>query len=678
VRPLRIVLVALLALIVWRLFGSGGGLRVPRAGAVGAAALLAGGLAFGPAAHAQEYPTPELLQQLRERLSAAPKCAPQCASIAQAQVGANGDGIDIALEVHAGERVALPLPADAADAALQSIQVDGANDDALVRDENGVTWIAIARGVHRVQLAFAARGDKVAFAFPLRPARVLFQGKGWDASGLADDRLQTETLTLARTRAETAGSAGDSATQQFPPYVQVTRSLTLGLQWSAHTSAQRLSPAHGGFTVALPLLAGEHVSTAGLKVLDGKAQIAIADDEDEAHWGSVLDKADALTLTAPALADHAEIWTVLVSPTWHVEFAGVPMVSAMPDDDADDYRNFEFHPLPGETLTLRITRPAAAQGAQRAIESVALHSEAGQRAMTHVLTFALRASQGGEQAIVLPRDAEVLAVQRDGIALNLRPLDGRLSLPVLPGVQTYEVRLRGAEAIGTITRTPPIALGQPAANVQLSLALPGDRWLLAAFGPAVGPSVLYWGELLVMIGVALVLARTRRTRLRFRDWLLLGLGFSTFSWLALLVVVAWLFAFDWRARAALPAARWRFNLVQVALVVLTAAALLALVAAIPQGLLGQPDMHVAGYGSSAYALQWFADRSADALPIATAVSVPLWLYKALMLAWAVWLANALIGWLRAAFAAWTRDGYWRAQPAHAAMPAPAAPDASTP
>jgi hypothetical protein len=85
-----------------------------------------------------------------------------------------------------------------------------------------------------------------------------------------------------------------------------------------------------------------------------------------------------------------------------------------------------------------------------------------------------------------------------------------------------------------------------------------------------------------------------------------------------------------------------------------------LASAIPQGLLGAPDMHVTGNGSHAQYLQWFTDRSDDALPQATAVSLPLWVYKVLMLAWALWLANAVIGWLRDAFAAWVKDGYWRA------------------
>ncbi|MBW8811354.1 MAG: hypothetical protein JF591_21615, partial [Lysobacter sp.] len=85
------------------------------------------------------------------------------------------------------------------------------------------------------------------------------------------------------------------------------------------------------------------------------------------------------------------------------------------------------------------------------------------------------------------------------------------------------------------------------------------------------------------------------------------------------------------------------------------------------------DMHVTGNGSYAQYLQWFADRSNDALPQAGALSLPLWVYKVLMLAWALWLANAVIGWLRDAFAAWTKDGYWRASPPKPTAEPPQAP-----
>jgi hypothetical protein len=670
-RVLRIVLVALLGWLIGRLLG---GLAAwPRLGGVRLGiviAIIAGATAL-PAARAAEFPSEQLLGELRQRLTEPPKCAPACASLAEARVSASGETIVVALEAQAAERIALPLPAGDAGMMLKSIKVDGLPEDTLLRGANGTPWLTLNRGVHRVDLEYVAFADKLALAFPLRPARVLFSGSGWEAGGLGDDRLLAETLSLTRARGA-AAARGSAGAQQFPPYVRVTRHLALGLDWSVSTEVRRLAPAQGGFAVTVPVLAGEHVTTPGRKVENGTTEVAFADGQEAVNWNGTLDKADTFRLTAPPLADHAEVWRVLVSPMWHAQFAGVPETALGAGENASDYREFEFQPLPGETLTLTIARPAAVQGATRAIDAVSLMSDAGQHAATHTLGFTVRASQGGEQTIALPADAEVLAVHRDGDTLNLRPLDGKLTLPLTPGSHRFEVRFREPQPIGIVARTPSVALGLPAANIGIGLALPADRWLLATSGPRVGPAVLYWGELALMILVAFVLSRTGRTRLKFRDWLLLGLGFSTFSWAALVVVVLWLFAFDWRRRQA-PTGETAFNLVQIGLALLTLVALLCLVSAIPQGLLGQPAMHVTGNGSSAHSLAWFLDRSADALPQGSAFSVPLWVYKVLMLAWALWLANALIGWLRDAFGAWTAGGYWRAK-----APAPTPPDAPKP
>ncbi|MCB1577038.1 MAG: hypothetical protein KDI81_06755, partial [Xanthomonadales bacterium] len=338
----------------------------------------------------------------------------------------------------------------------------------------------------------------------------------------------------------------------------------------------------------------------------------------------------------------------------------------------DGFHEFEFHPLPGETLTVHVTKPAAVEGATRAIDRLNLASEFGLRARSYTLQFDLRASQGGDQVIALPAEAELLGVSRDGASIGARILDGKLSLPVNPGLQKFQVRLRENAPMSTHVATPPIALGLPAANIALEISLPNDRWLLAAFGPAVGPAVLFWGELVVAIVLAWLLSRWRKGRLRFHHWLLLVLGFSTFSWLALVVVVAWLFALDWRGRNA-PETNWHFNLVQLGLAVLSLVALVCLFESIRNGLLGSPDMVVRGNGSWANHLQWFADRSSDALPTASVISLPLWVYNLIMLVWALWLAWAVVGWLRRGFAAWMNGGYWRpwrrpAEPADIDLP----------
>jgi hypothetical protein len=199
----------------------------------------------------------------------------------------------------------------------------------------------------------------------------------------------------------------------------------------------------------------------------------------------------------------------------------------------------------------------------------------------------------------------------------------------------------------------------PAANIDLALALPDNRWVLATHGPRVGPAVLYWGELAVLLLVAWGLSRLRWTPLRLHEWLLLGLGFSTFSWLALAVVVAWLFAMAWRERN--PEAirsKLVFDVVQLLLVGLTLTAVLGLFS-IRNGLLGLPNMHIVDPQGGAAALNWFADQSSDQLPTAGVLSVPIWLYRTAMFSWSLWLAIALVRWMKWGLRAWMAGGYWR-------------------
>ncbi len=657
VRLLRVVLVGVLGGLLWLLLRDvrwrpNAFASTARAGMI----LLSVSLVVSPIAHAQDYPPEPLLQELKARLVEPPACAPQCATIAEARVSLKADTLRVALEVHAFDRVAVPIPQDAKSLSTATLTIDGVVKDALL-SQSGRSWVAVERGVHRVEMTFTTLGDRVALAFPMAPQRILVDANGWQSSGIVDDRLLTETLTLVRARAG-GDEAATTTAQRFPPYVRVHRALDLDLEWTIDTTVERLAPREGGFTVSLPTISGEHVSTPGLKLRDGKLTIALADREAQTSWSSTLDRSDTLILTAPDLGSHAEVWRIVVGPTWHVEFSGVPETPSTTNSTSDGYHEFEFHPLPGETLSLQISKPIPVEGATRAIDSLNLSSDFGLRARTYTMQFSVRASQGGEQVISLPQDAELLGVSRDGTTISARILDGKLSLPLQPGAQKYEIRLRENAEMSSRITTPEISLGLPAANISLVISLPGDRWLLAAFGPAVGPAVLFWGELLIAIVLAWLLSRWRRGPLRFHRWLLLVLGFSTFSWLALLVVVGWLFALRWRANNAFET-NWKFNLAQLGLALLTLVALVCLFESIRNGLLGSPDMVVRGNGSWANQLQWFADRSADALPRASVISLPLWVYNVVMLFWALWLAWAVVGWLRTGFAAWMHDGYWR-------------------
>ncbi|WP_426687639.1 hypothetical protein [Rhodanobacter ginsengiterrae] len=655
VRLLRLLMVGALALLLaklvppllspWR-----GRWREWRGGGAVSALLLA--IALLPVAgHAQNLPSPELLNQLRDRLTEAPTCAPACAVVAQAQVRASGDALEVELEAHVGAAVALPLPQT--DDALQLLDVtaDGHADAPLSRRGDQLL-LRLDRGVHRVSLRYRiGTSDNASLRFVLRPQRVVFSGQGWSLAGVDDGRLLGDSLALQRVRV--AGDGKDAApAQNFPPYVRLTRRLGLGLDWTVENTVERIAPRDGGFSVSLPLLPGEHPLGDDVLVKDGRVNITFTANSAVAHWSSRLDHATTLTLKAPVLGERAEVWEIQAAPMWHVDAKGVPTSAS---DDG-----LLYQPLPGENLQLAFSQPVALVGDSLAFDAVQVISRVGERATETTLGLHARSTRGGEHAITLPPGAELLDASRDGEPINLAVRDGALSLPLLPGEHDYSVRVRQSQGIGVRTQAPSFALHAPVANIDLNLNLPQDRWVLWTWGPTTGPAVLYWSQLVVLLLAAWLLARYAPTPLRFRHWLLLGLGFSAFAWSAYALVVLWLILLGLRARHAMPESSGspRFNLMQLGLALLTLLALVVLIGAVPKGLLGLPDMHVAGNGSHAWGLRWFADQSADALPGAGVLSVSLWYYKLAMLAWALWLANALIGWLRWAFDAWTRGGYW--------------------
>jgi hypothetical protein len=123
-------------------------------------------------------------------------------------------------------------------------------------------------------------------------------------------------------------------------------------------------------------------------------------------------------------------------------------------------------------------------------------------------------------------------------------------------------------------------------------------------------------------------------------------------------VVAWFFVLAYRGRTDMPTRALSFNAIQLGLALMTLVVIGAIVAAVQQGLLGSPNMLVTGNESSAYQFNWYQDRWGDGYPRARVVSVPLIVYRLLMLAWALWLAFASVSWLRWGWQQFARGGVY--------------------
>jgi hypothetical protein len=443
----------------------------------------------------------------------------------------------------------------------------------------------------------------------------------------------------------------------IPPFVQVVRTLALGLAWQVTTEVIRVAPEGGAIVLEVPLLPGESVTTAGVRVDGGRALVTLAPGAASAVFRSQLGVASALALEAPRETAWTEVWRLDPSPLWHVTATGLPAIDAL----SAGSRLREWRPWPGEKLALAIERPEGAGGGTLTIDRSELALAPGLRATDATLALSLRSSQGGQHFVTLPEGAELTGMTLDGVEQPLRQEERRVPIPLAPGAHEATLSWREPTGIRTLLRAAPVDLGAPSVNAHVELTVPAGRWVLFAGGPRLGPSVLFWSILLVVAALAAALGRVPWTPLRTRHWLGLGLGLTQAPAPAAALVVLWLLALGWRGRQG-DATRARsplaFDALQVTLALLTLAGLGALFSAIQLGLLGSPVMQIAGNGSSPELLRWYQDRTDAVLPQPWLLSLSIWLYRLVMFAWSTWVAVMLVGWLRWGWRQWTQGGYW--------------------
>ena len=625
-------------------------------------ALAMAAATLGDAASA-ETPPPAILDELQERLLAPPECAPNCAEVAAAVVSVDAEEISIQLRVHALRAVAVPLPG-AVDG-WQPSRVALVNAALPVRQRDNALWINVPPGRHELSVyGPLPDAETVEIPFPAPPRIIEAASQHWFIDGIRDGALPTGSLALTRLRREAEQGPPDWQASRFPAFVRIDRTLHLQpLAWRVETNVHRVAPAQGAISLDVPLIAGETVVSGGVDVRDGSVRLAMPAAQEAAGWRSSLPMQTALSLAAAEDGPWQEIWRLAIGSSWQVTFDGVPPsqppehASPAPSGaDAEDAL-MTFHPRPGETLALAIARPTAVPGATLAFDDARLEVAAGATRRESQLQLSYRSTRGGSHEIRLPENAELGAVTTDGVAEPLALHDGALNVPIFPGQHRLTVSWQEATATGARVHTPEVDLGTAAGNIVTALEMP-SRWLLFVDGPALGPAVLYWSELIALVVASLILGRLGYTPLRTVHWLLLGLGFSTFSWLAFATVAAWLLAHGTRELWSQGLSRMTYNLSQIGFGLLTLLAFAAILAGIPSGLLGNPDMSVTGFGSTGHRLLWFADKTANAMPQATVWSLPLWTYKALILAWALWLSFALVRWLPWIWQCFATRGLW--------------------
>jgi len=601
-----------------------------------------------------QFPPDSLLLQLKQRLLAPPACAPACASLAAATVVLTGDHLRLSLFLDAADTTVADLPRPGRDQLiLEAIRL-GEKPASALRKANGGLAVVLPPGKHRLTLEGRLLGSRLELAFGEDAHNLSVEAPGYSLQGLRGGKAEGGTLVLQR-REASARTEEKRALLPDPalPFVEVHRSLELAQEWAMVTRVIRVAPVTGAFSVEVPIPSFEHPLSRNLARQYGKVLVSFQEGQDEATWRSAVEHLDSLRLVADGLASRAEIWQVGATSRWHLDVTGLAPVQA-----GTGGAGTEWWPLPGDSLILRIGEPKPAGGPVKTIESAALSFSPGRHESSASLKLSYRAGQGDAARLTLPPGAKLESVSLNGKPWPLTQREGTLNLPLQPGLQEIVMEWKQAAEIRLLQGTPRVQLGDAAANVSVSMDVPGDRWILWVGGPRSGPALLLWGVLAILLILAYGLARARLTPLGFADWALLFAGTSTVN-VYVTVPLLVLFILLRRRDRWVPGSPGAYNLSQLALGGLGLTAFGMLLASVPEGLLSTPDMQVTGNGSSSGLLQWFVDRTDGALPSGWMLSLPLWAYRLAMLAWSLWLAFRLLGWLRWCWERYTGRGLWK-------------------
>jgi len=658
---------ALLILVVIRLFPFAARLAPRLFGPLQAATIVLA-LAFTSlvprVAHA-DIPDKATLDDLKARLLRPAPCTPSCASSGRMAIDLQGNALRLRIEIDAAATTAVPLPGNGAQWNPADVLVDGHSAKALARVDD-VLWLSLDPGRHEVVLqGLMPDRASVQLSLPQKPHHVEVSAVGWTVAGVHEDGLADDDLQFTRT--ETVKGHRDAVLQPgtLPPFLMVERTLHVGLDLEMDTQVTRVTPIGSAVVLEIPLLAGEQVTTADVRVVAGKAQVFLGPDATTVAWHSVLAQKSPIKLLAPKSVPWTEVWRMDIGSIWHAAYSGIPFVHSA---QVGGTKIPEWRPWPGETAAISLARPDGVAGQTLTIDESTTALDPGLRATDVTLTLGLRSSRGGDHTITLPEGAQLESLLINQAAQPIRQEGRKVTVPIVPGAQTIQLTFRDPRGITAVFASPVIDVGAPSVNATVTLA-PGGRWLLFTAGPRVGPAILFWSLLVVLLVVALALGKNRWTPLRSWHWMLLFIGLSQVDAVAGAFFVGWLLALGYRGReeGEGPTRQW-FNLRQIVLVAWTIAALVILAVSLHQGLLGAPEMQVTGNGSSSSLLRWFTDRSAAELPRVRLVSVPLLVYRVAMLAWALWIVLSLLSWLRWGWGSFVRGSAWKKGPVRPPRP----------
>jgi hypothetical protein len=600
-------------------------------------------------------PDKDTLNLLKSRVLKQADCYPHCGEIEWLTITISNNLISYNAKVHTETLTAIPLPGLINSLAPLSATVN--NLPAPLRKGDKYLFVALKKGIHIVKVTSAIpEKDSFNLSFELVPKKVTIKAPEWNFSGVSNNFKVDKQIFFTRKQIVKTKKNKSYSFESENPLVVVIRKIELGQSWQVTTTVKRYSITKQPLAVTIPLLENEKPLSPDIKVSKQRTvTIKLASGQKEYRLKGELPFSNRLNFISNENNIYTEQWIVLQSPAWNVQYEGLPPLYSLENNNIVPV----WKPWPGEKLTLTICKPQPIKGQTVTVTKVNYKGIPAANTSSYILTFTVESSTGGNFTLKLPTDAKVTSVERNKESIVAKVKNSIITIPLLPSKQDIAVEFSTKKGVTLKTQMAKIEFSKSATNIFLNLKVPYNRWILFTNGPLMGPAVRFWGLFILMLISAFILGSLKNSPLTKGEWLLLTVGLSQIPIFLSLIVIIWLFWLKWRGEfdiSKMP--NLAFNLQQLALVGITVITLFIFLAIVYEGLTGRPEMYIVGNNSTIGNLQWYKGEINKILPQPYFISVSIWVYRFIMLLWALWLSNSLIKWLKWGFKQFGKDKYW--------------------
>lgn len=625
--------------------------------------LAAASLLLNPAVSmAQDYPSDDLLEELRSRLKSAvvdnEDCAPSCSGVFFPQLAIDGNRLHLDYRVSNAATVitALKIPENTE---ARALTVDG-KSQAFSRQGEQLN-VLIDKGNHRISIELQVddKAQEIRYQPPQPRTPISFESKQWQLLGNQSDS-PSKTLIIKRSNPDGVPKlqkTSDTVEQNLPKasftaYPEIIRHLSLNPDgWHITTTVRRWAGS-ASLTLDYPLLKQEKVISDNLQQQD-LAHIELPAQQHQIRFESRIESIRDLHFQAQPQGRWIETWKLETHPRYELD---IKASDSLLERHAVGAQHFE--PLPGEYLTIEVQSLQSSKSPNLTLLEASNRVEVNEQSARYHIKARIESGMSQRHGIKLPDNWIVEEVRIDQRVFAIKQdQDNVLHLPLGKGEQTLQLVARSDQGLDFIFSPQWPQWHMEGANLSTSIEIEPDRWIIFTASEAQGASVLIWPVIMIICLLSLTLSRFALMKnyplsaSALSLWVIMAILSGSGSFLLWLTL--WFCGLLHLQKQESASDRKEkpldIKIFQFLTPFVTLMLALSFYELSQSSFLEQPSMLIVGEDSTSHQLNWYADilRSSDpSKHQITLYSLPHWVYQTLMLALNIWLVIKMIGIIR--------------------------------